>query len=158
MTKREEVARAMAFFESTDDIALLHRLVAEVAPRAKRIVGQLMARGPEESIPPPADLRPAKQAASRDEAIRTLKETNDFALLQALARSIGRRAEAIEIVASAEFPEGARVVVPEKADYPPTGKELAGTVESTGTTLRVLLDNGETWQGPPSLAKLESAR
>jgi hypothetical protein len=38
----------------------------------------------------------------------------DFALLQVLARSIGRRIETIEIAASAEFPEGARVNVPEQ--------------------------------------------
>ena len=50
------------------------------------------------------------------------------------------------------------MLVPEKADYPPSGKVMAGTVETTGTTLRVLLDNGETWQGPPSLAALAGRR
>jgi hypothetical protein len=73
-----------------------------------------------------------------------------------MARSIGRRIEAIEIVASAEFPEGARVVVPLKVAYPAHGPSAAGTVEATGTALRVLLDNGETWEGPPSLARHES--
>lgn len=155
MTAREDVARAMAFFETTDDIALLHQAVAEIAPRARRMVGQLLASGGDDAIPPPADLRPAKAAASSIDALKTLRATSDFALLQAIARTAGRRIEAIEIVASAEFPEGARVLVPAKAGYPRSGATLAGVVESTGTSLQVLLDNGETWEGPPSLAALE---
>ena len=43
MTQREDVARALAFFEETEDVMLLHRLLAEVAPRARRMVGQLLA-------------------------------------------------------------------------------------------------------------------
>lgn len=158
MSARADVARAMAFFESTDDVALLHQLVAEVAPRAKRLIGQFLARGTEDSIPPPADLRPAREAATREQAISTLRQTNDFTLLQVIARTIGRRIEAIEIVASAEFPEGSRVSVPERPAYPPAARRLNGTVETTGTMLHVLLDNGETWEGPPSLARLVTAR
>lgn len=157
MTNREDVARAMTFFEETPDVVLLHQALGEVAPRAKKMVSQLLARGTEEAIPPPADLRPARTSATQAEAMKTLRSTNDFALLQVLARSIGRRIEAVEIAASAEFPEGARVVVPAKPTFPPSGAELPGTVEETGTMLRVLLDNGETWSGPPSLAKLARA-
>lgn len=153
MTAREQAAQAMAFFEATDDIALLHELVAEIAPRAKRMVGEFLRRGGEDAIPPPADLRAARTAATRDEAIHTLRTTNDFPLLQVMARSIGRRIEAIEIVASADFPEGARVVVPASPSYPRSGDEIEGEVEATGTSLQVLLDNGETWGGPPSLAR-----
>lgn len=155
MTNREQVARAIAFFESCDDVALLHQLIEEIAPRAKKMVGTLLARGSEDAIPPPADLRAARDAATRDEALKTLRATNDFALFQVLARSIGQRIEAVEIAASAEFPAGARVAVPTKPAYPPSGPTVTGTVEETGTQLRVLLDNGETWEGPPSLAKLE---
>jgi hypothetical protein len=154
MTLREDVAKAMAFFESTDDIGLLHELVAEIAPRARRLVGQHLARGTEETIPSPADLRPAREPASASQAVKTLRTTNDFALLQALARTIGRRIEAIEIVASAEFPEGTRVRVPVTPNYPRSNSKIEGTVETTGTVLRVLLINGETWEGPPSLAEL----
>lgn len=154
MTDREEVARAMAYFEGAEDAALLHELLEEVAPKAKRMVGQFLRRGGEEAIPAPAELRPARAPASRDEALRTLRTIDDFPLLQVLARSIGRRIEAIEIAASADFPEGARVVVPERGGYPRSGSDREGTVESTGTSLQVLLDNGETWQGPPSLARL----
>ena len=158
MTSREDVARAMAYFEHADEVALLHELLAEVAPKAKRLVGQFLQRGGEEAIPGPSDLRPARVAASREEALRTLRATNDFALLQVLARTIGRRIEAVEIAASADFPEGVRVVVPEGHGYPRSGRELEGTVEETGTTLQVLLDNGETWTGPPSLARLARGR
>lgn len=153
-TQREDVARAMAFFEETDDIALLHQLTAEVAPRVKRMVRRMLARGTEEAIPAPAELRPAREPAARELAIETLRTTDDFALLQVLARSIGRRIEAIEITASAEFAPGARVQVPAKPGYPPGGPALEGTVEETGTSLTVVLDNGETWEGPPSLARL----
>jgi hypothetical protein len=158
VSQREEVARAMAFFEASDDIALLHELTGEIAPRVKRMVGKMLARGSEEAIPPPADLRPARERADRAEALATLRNTQDFALLQVLARSIGQRIETVEIAASADFPEGVRVRVPEQPRYPRSGRELEGTVEDTGTFLRVLLDNGETWSGPPSLARLAVAR
>lgn len=158
MTPREQVARAIAYFDGCDDIALLHQLIAEVAPRARKMVSTLLSKGSEDAIPPPADIRAAREAASKDEALKTLQATNDFALFQVLARSIGQRIETVEIAASAEFPAGARVVVPAKPAYPRSGAETAGTVEDTGTQLRVLLDNGETWEGPPSLAKLERAR
>lgn len=154
MTEREDIAQAMAFFEATDDIVLLHQALGDVAPRAKKMVSQLLGRGTEEAIPPPADLRPARQPASKEQAMRTLKTAADFSLLQVLARSVGRRIEALEIAASAEFPKGARVIVPAVPTFPPSGAPLPGTVEETGTMLRVLLDNGETWSGAPSLARL----
>jgi len=157
VTEREDVARAMAFFESSDDLMLLHQLLAEVAPRAKRIVGQLLAKGDEEAIPPPANLRPAREPATREDALKTLNSTNDFALLQVMSRAIGQRIESAEIAASADFPEGVRVSVPLKVAFPPTGPVGEGVVEQTGTMLSVLLDNGETWEGPPSLARLVTA-
>ncbi|MGH2610173.1 MAG: hypothetical protein ACRDHF_13920 [Tepidiformaceae bacterium] len=158
MTQREDVARAMAFFDESDDIALLHQLTGEVAPRVKRMVGQMLSKGSEESIPPPADLRPAREAATQNQALATLRAEQDFALLQVIARSIGRRIETLEIAASADFPEGVNVRVPEEPRYPRAGRELPGTVEDTGTSLRVRLDNGETWEGPPSLARLAAGQ
>jgi hypothetical protein len=152
--QREDVARAMAFFESSDDVALLHELLAEIAPRAKRMVGQMMARGSEDAIPAPADLRPAREPATKQEALKTLRGVHDFALLQVIARTIGQRIEAAEIAASADFPVGARVRVPSQPRYPQSGAIVDGVVEETGTMLRVLLDNGDTWEGPPTLARL----
>lgn len=154
MTQREDVAKALAFFEQTDDLVLLHQMVAEIAPRAKRMVGQLLAKGSEDAIPPPADLRAAREAATKEQSLKTLRSVNDFALLQVLARTIGQRVEDAEIVASADFPEGVRVRVPKQGGFPPKGPEIEGVVEATGTQLRVRLDDGETWEGAPSLAKL----
>lgn len=154
MSQREDVARAMAFFEASDDVSLLHELLGEIAPKAKRIVGQLMARGDEDAIPPPADLRPARDAANQQQALKTLRAVNDFALLQVIARTIGQRIESAEIAASADFPVGVRVRVPTQPRYPKSGAVLDGVVEDTGTMLRVLLDNGETWEGPATLAQL----
>jgi hypothetical protein len=157
-TSREEVARALAFFEQSDDTLLLHRIIADVAPRARKLIAQILAKGTEEAIPPPADLRAARQPATEVEALKTLRSADDFALLQVLAKGIGQRIESMEIAASAEFPQGARVSVPEKPTFPPSGAQIDGTVEDTGTILRVLLDNGETWEGPPSLARLARMR
>ena len=155
MTSRADIAKAIAYFDATDDIYLLHELTREIAPRVKRMVGQILARSSEDDIPPPAELYAASEALDRDGAIRTVRDTQDFALLQALARSIGRRIEAIEIAASADFPEGTRVRVPAEVRFPPGERDSAGSVIETGTRLTVQLDNGERWQGPPSLATRE---
>ncbi len=157
MADRHDVARAIAFFEQCDDVMLLHRLSGEVAPRAKRMVAQFMARGGEDAIPAPADLAASRDVADQKRAVATVHDMQDFALLQVLARAIGRRIEVLEIAASAQFPDGARVLVPRDVAFPPAEADQAGTVEATGTMLRVRLDNGESWQGPPSLAKLTRA-
>lgn len=158
MTPNEQTARAIAFFEATDDMALLRAQLEEAAPRVKRMVAGFLKKGTEEAIPSPAELRGAREAAPREEAVATLRKTQDFGLLQAMTRAIGRRIETIEIAASADFPVGVRVVVPERRGYPRGGSEVPGTVEETGTVLKVLLDNGETWQGPASLARLGANR
>ena len=139
-------------------MALLRALLEESAPRVKRLVAGFLKKGTEEGIPAPAELRGAREAAGQPEAVATLRKTQDFALLQAMTRAIGRRIEAMEIAASADFPVGVRVVVPERRGYPRGGADMQGTVEETGTVLKVLLDNGETWQGPPSLARLGGAK
>ena len=154
MTPREQTARAITFFEGCDDMALLRGGLEEAAPRVKRMVAGFLQRGTEDAIPPPADLRGAREAATRVEAMETLKKAQDFGLLQAMTRAIGQRIETMEIAASADFPVGVRVSVPEKRGYPRSGRELSGTVEETGTVLQVRLDNGETWEGPSSLARL----
>ncbi len=154
MTPNDEAARAIAFYEHSDDMPALRAALEEAAPRIKRMVTAMLKKGAEESIPPPAELRGARDPSTPGEAVRTLRTIQDFALLQAITRAIGRRIETLEIAASADFPEGARVVVPSGRGYPRSGVDLPGTVEETGTVLSVLLDNGETWEGPASLARL----
>ncbi len=147
-TSPDAAARAIAFFESTDDLPLLHRCAEEIAPRAKRMVARYLRQGSEDSIPYPTKLPRAAQPATAGEAQQTLAATTDFALLQAIARAIGRRIEALEIVASAEFPVGARVRVPASGSV-----AAPGVVERSGTSLRVRLEGGGDWEGPPSLAE-----
>ena len=150
----ERTARAIAYFDSCDDPALLHELLEHAAPRAKKAVTAFMRRGGEEAIPVPAEIGAAREPASREEAAATLRTTEDFSMLQALTRAIGRRLEAIEIAASADFREGSRVLVPPEFRYPAREPVLPGTVEETGTTIAVRLDDGESWRGPASLARL----
>lgn len=158
MTPREQTARAITYFENADDMQMLRASLEEAAPRIKRMVVAFLQKGDEEAIPPPSDLRGARESATKDEAVQCVRKTTDFSLLQAMTRAIGQRIETLEIAASAEFPPGARVTVPEKRNYPRGGKELPGTVEETGTVLIVRLDNGETWQGASSLARLGTVK
>lgn len=154
MSPRDEAARAIAYYEATDDMSALRAALEEAAPRIKKMVATMLKRGTEEAIPPPAELRGSRDSAAATDALRTLRTMPDFALLQAITRAIGRRIEALEIAASADFPSGARVIVPAGRGYPRSGADLAGVVEETGTVLSVLLDNGDTWEGPASLARL----
>ena len=158
MTPREQTARAITFFENTDDMQLLRACLEEAAPKIKRLVAGFLQKGTEDAIPPPSDLRGARESATKEAAVQCVRKTTDFSLLQAMTRAIGQRIETLEIAASAEFPPGVRVTVPEKRNYPRGGKELPGTVEESGTVLVVRLDNGETWQGPSSLARLGAAK
>ena len=144
---------AVAFFEACDDPVLLHELSAVVARRTKRFVAQAMAKGGEDAIPAPAEEPPPASPASEREARRLVERTSDFAELQALARAIGRRTETLEIAASASFPTGARIEVRKRVAFPPPDEWVAGTVTTTGTMLRVELDSGKRWEGPPSLAR-----
>src|SRR5688572_411888 len=80
MNAREGTARAVAFFESCDDIALLHRAIEDVAPRAKRMVARHLASATEEAIPPPAELRGARDPADERDAIATVRSVDDFGL------------------------------------------------------------------------------
>lgn len=84
---RDAVARAIAFFEECDDIELMRRALSDAAPRVRRIVQGYVRRRAAERIPPPAHLVRAPLPATRVE---------DFALLQALTRAIGRRVEELE--------------------------------------------------------------
>jgi hypothetical protein len=96
MPDRDDVARAIAFFETCDDIALLRKALVDIAPRARRLVVRYLGHGGEDAIPAPADVPHTPIAAAREDALRTLMTTNDLALLQAMTRAIGRRVEELQ--------------------------------------------------------------
>jgi len=85
----EEVARAIAFFSSSTDAELLRDVLRAIQPRAAAEARKLGSRRP----PEPAAVTPAAEPASAEDALQTAKTVRDFALLQALARAVGRRVE-----------------------------------------------------------------
>jgi hypothetical protein len=96
MPDRDDVAHAIAFFESCDDVAFLRKALADIAPKARRLVVRYLGHGGQDAVPSPADVPHTPIAASREDALRTLTTTNDFALLQAMTRAIGRRVEELQ--------------------------------------------------------------
>lgn len=90
---RAAVARAIAFFEQCDDVPYMRQALADVAPKARRLVGAHMRRGG--GVPDPASVPPAPIPADEREALATLRAVEDFALFQALTRAIGQRVEAL---------------------------------------------------------------
>lgn len=94
VTTEREVARALAFFERCNDLPVLLDLLRSIRPRAAQEVRRYeRSRRP---VPPPAKVAPSEDAATRDEALRTVRATRDFALLQALSRQVGRRVEELQ--------------------------------------------------------------
>jgi hypothetical protein len=96
MPDRADVARAIAYFESCEDVALLRKTLTEIAPKARRLVVRYLGSGGQDAVPKPADVPSTPIAAAKEDALRILRGTNDFALLQAMTRAIGRRAEELQ--------------------------------------------------------------
>jgi hypothetical protein len=84
----------MAFFSRCDDVDLLRELLRSLRPRAAAAVRQHEMRG--SRVPDPDDIEAAATPATESEARRILLATDDFAQLQALSRSIGRRVEELQ--------------------------------------------------------------
>ena len=93
--ERDRAARAITFYEECDDLDTLREALAAAAPRARQMVGALLRSGKEEAIPGPADIEPDNMPATREEALATIRSVKDFAILQAITRSIGNQAEAL---------------------------------------------------------------
>ncbi len=96
MTDRDDIARAIAYFESCEDAAWLRKALAEIAPKAQRLVVRYLGAGGADAVPKPADVPHTPVAASKADALRILNTTSDFALLQAMTRAMGRRVEELE--------------------------------------------------------------
>jgi hypothetical protein len=86
-----EIARAIAYFQACPDADLLRGVLKTIQPKAAAAVRQAQMR--RQDVPPPVDIAPSSTPATKDEALRTVKSTQDFAQLQALARTVGRRIE-----------------------------------------------------------------
>lgn len=93
MASDHDVARAIAFFEACEDRDLLQEVLRGIRPRAAGEVRRLTSRGQEP--PPPREIAAAPEALTRAQALQTVKDATDFGQLQALARAIGRRVEAL---------------------------------------------------------------
>jgi hypothetical protein len=92
MTSRggaEEVARAIAFFQTCTDAELLRGVLKAIQPRAAAEARKYSNREP----PNPAAIAPALAPGTQEEALRTARTVKDFAQLQSLARAVGRRVE-----------------------------------------------------------------
>lgn len=96
MSERDDVARAIAFFDACEDVPFLRRTLSDIAPRARSLVARYIAARNEDAVPPPAVVPHTPIAAAREDAVRILRTTNDFALLQAMTRAIGRRVEELQ--------------------------------------------------------------
>lgn len=90
----KEVASAIAYFERSDDLNQLLEVLRAIRPRAAASVRRFESRNAE--VPAPLEMPRSGAPASREAALRTVRETNDFAQLQALSRAIGRRIEELQ--------------------------------------------------------------
>lgn len=87
----EDVARAIAYFEACPDAELLRGVLQIIQPKAAAAVRQ--AQQQRREVPSPLDITPSTNAATQEQALRTVRTTQDFAQLQAMARAVGRRIE-----------------------------------------------------------------
>jgi hypothetical protein len=85
----EDVAKAIAFFQSCTDAALLRDVLKTIQPKAAAAARKFAGREP----PNPAAIQAAPAPASEEQALHTVRRIQDFAELQAVARAVGRRVE-----------------------------------------------------------------
>jgi hypothetical protein len=93
MSDLDNVARAIAFFEQSEDLDLLKDVLRTIRPRAAAEVRRLQMRG--RQAPVPLDIPGAASVATREEALKAVTATKDFAQLQAISRAVGRRVESL---------------------------------------------------------------
>lgn len=88
---RADIARAIAFFEQSEDLGFLRDVLRAIRPRAEAAARRYEREGRE--MPPPEVIEASASPADAADALKTIRSTNDFAQLQAMARAAGRRAE-----------------------------------------------------------------
>ena len=90
-----DVSRAIAYFAACPDAELLRGVLKTIQPKAAAAVRQAQMKRRE--VPPPLDIEPSSNAATKEDALRTVRSVQDFAQLQALARAVGRRIEELNL-------------------------------------------------------------
>jgi hypothetical protein len=86
-----DVARAIACFEQSDDMAFLREVLRTIRPKAESAALRAEKQG--KDMPPPSRIDASVEPATPSQALATVRSTKDFALLQAMSRAAGRRAE-----------------------------------------------------------------
>lgn len=86
---KDDVARAIAYFQTATNSEQLRAVLKAIQPRAAAEARKYGNREP----PNPAAITAAEEPASEAEAMQTVKAVKDFAQLQAIARAVGRRVE-----------------------------------------------------------------
>ena len=89
----DAVAKAIACFERSDDMAFLREVLRTIRPKAEQAALRASQQGRE--VPSPGTVTASEDAATPAQAMATVRATKDFALLQAMSRAAGRRVEEI---------------------------------------------------------------
>jgi hypothetical protein len=87
----DAIARAIACFEQSDDVAFLRDVLRAIRPRAEAAARRHEQAG--RRAPDPMEVAPSAQPATPQDAMKAVRATKDFAQLQAMARAAGRRVE-----------------------------------------------------------------
>ncbi len=87
----DAIAKAIACFEQCDDMTFLRDVLRTIRPKAEAAALRAAKQG--KDMPAPGTISAAGEAATPAQAMATVRATKDFALLQAMSRAAGRRAE-----------------------------------------------------------------
>jgi hypothetical protein len=91
VTKDEDIAGAIAYFEQSEDRALLQDVLRTLRPRAAAAVKRFQELKREARAP--RNVVAAPDAATMEAALRTVRSDLDFGQLQAISRAVGHRLE-----------------------------------------------------------------
>ena len=91
LDRPDAIARAIACFEQSDDMTFLREVLRTIRPKAESAALRASKQG--KDMPRPSEVVAAVEPATPAQALATVRATKDFALLQAMSRAAGRRAE-----------------------------------------------------------------
>ena len=93
MTRDEDLAKAIAYFQQSQDKTLLQEVLRQLRPRAAAAVRRYQEHGTK--VPSPREVVPAQDTATEEEALHTVQAELDFGEIQAITRAVGRRLETL---------------------------------------------------------------